>query len=142
MAEPHPPRVTAFARGLRGHCPRCGGGGLFRNVTDIVETCPTCGLQFEREDGYWLGSMIVIMALVLVVFFVVTVGGILVTWPDVPWTVLLIVGIVANLFVPIVGYGWAKTTWMGLERGFTPTTPSEEADAAARLAARDRPVDG
>jgi uncharacterized protein (DUF983 family) len=99
-------------------CPVCGQRGLFDSFFTIKTACPTCGLTFEREDGYWLGAMIVDMALVLVTFGVVFVGGMLLTWPDVPWTGLLYGTLALNLIVPIVGYPWSMTTWMGMHHAF------------------------
>jgi uncharacterized protein (DUF983 family) len=112
-------RGQAVRRGLAGRCPRCGGRGIFKGVMDLTESCPTCGLAFEREEGYWVGAMIVIFALVEVVFGAVFVGGMLLTWPDVPWTGLLITGLVLNGVVPFVGYGWAKAIWLGFDRGLS-----------------------
>lgn len=86
---------------------------------DLQPSCPTCGLAFEREEGYWVGAMIVIFALVEVVFGLVLVLGIVLTWPDVPWTALLVAGLVLNGVVPFVGYGWAKAIWLGLDHGFS-----------------------
>lgn len=112
-------RGQAVRRGLAGRCPRCGSRGIFGGFADLQDACPTCGLTFEREEGYWVGAMIVIFALVEVVFGLMLVGGILLTWPDVPWTTLLIAGLVLNGVVPFVGYGWAKAIWLGLDRGFS-----------------------
>lgn len=131
-------------RGVSGRCPACGSRGIFKGVTDLKEDCPTCGLHFEREDGFWLGSMVVIMALVLTVFAVVTAGGIVLFWPEVPWTAVTIAGVVANIAVPILGYGWAKSVWLGLSWGFSPPTMSEAADAMNRMASHpdsDHPAD-
>ena len=119
-------------RGLAGACPACGGRGIFAGLNDLVDACPTCRFSFVREEGYWVGAMIVIMALVLVVFGLWTVGGILVTWPDVPWTPLLVGGILLNLIVPLVFYGWSKTIWVGLDLAFNPARVEEflpESDA-------------
>ena len=85
------------ARGLRGRCPRCGSGGVFRNFFDLHERCPSCGLKFEREPGYWVGAMVIITAVTVGVFITVLVGGIALTWPDVPWGWLLGVTVGANL---------------------------------------------
>jgi uncharacterized protein (DUF983 family) len=82
--------ARALARGLAMRCPVCGERRLFERFFRIKAQCPGCGLTFEREEGYWLGAMTVAMALVIAVFAVVFVGGMLVTWPDVPWTGLLI----------------------------------------------------
>lgn len=134
--------IAAVGRGLAGRCPRCGGGGVIRSLTELHDRCPTCGFGFVREDGYWLGAMAVIFAIVEGVFAIFLVGTIAATWPDVPWTPLLIGGLVLNGVVPFVGYAWAKTIWMGLHYAFSPATPTEEAEAATHRAARVGHHDG
>jgi len=118
-------RSLPLRRGLRGRCPNCGGGGLFRGVTDIKDVCPTCGLSFIREDGYWVGAMIVLMAWVLVIFGVWSVGGMLLLWPDVPWTGLVVGGVILNAVVPFTFYAWSKTIWIGLDLTFNPARADE-----------------
>ena len=43
--------IQALARGLRLRCPRCGQGPLFASWNHLLETCPVCGLEFERRLG-------------------------------------------------------------------------------------------
>jgi len=98
---------------------------VFAGITELKPACPTCGFSFVREDGYWVGAMTVIMAIVLVVFGVWFVGGMLVTWPDVPWNGLLVGGLVLNALVPFLLYGWSKTIWVGLDLTFNPARGEE-----------------
>jgi uncharacterized protein (DUF983 family) len=139
--------VQALGRGLVMRCPTCGGGDLFVSYYTMRERCPNCGTAFEREEGYWVGAMIVLIGATEVLFGLWFVGGMVLTWPDVPWTGLLIGGVVLNLTFPILGYSWSKTAWMGLHDAFVPEEPSQQADAitaldarrrAAAIAARDR----
>ncbi|MEX2324261.1 MAG: hypothetical protein WD576_00795 [Nitriliruptoraceae bacterium] len=65
------------------------------------------------------------MAIILVTFGAFFVGGMLLTWPDVPWTGLLIGGVIINGVVPFVLYGWSKTVWMGLDFAFSPARAEE-----------------
>jgi uncharacterized protein (DUF983 family) len=130
-------RSTVILRGVRGRCPRCGGRGIFRSMNELKDRCPTCNLGFVREEGYWLGAMVMIMALVLVFFGVFFVGGMLLTWPDVPWTFLLIGSLVLNGLVPFLLYGWSKALWLGLDHAFNPASVAEEADAIAAAEAPD-----
>jgi uncharacterized protein (DUF983 family) len=118
----------ALGNGLRKRCPVCGEKDLFESFLTIKRTCPDCGLVFEREDGYWLGAMIVAMALVIVAFAVVFLGGLALTWPDVPWTGLLIGTIVVNLVVPVALYPWCMTVWMGLHHAFVTSNRDEDAE--------------
>lgn len=43
-------------RALRLRCPRCGVGQLFRGLR-MRDVCGSCQLQFEREPGFYLGSI-------------------------------------------------------------------------------------
>jgi uncharacterized protein (DUF983 family) len=37
--------------GLRGRCPRCGEGTLFRGSLTIADRCTVCGLSFAGHDA-------------------------------------------------------------------------------------------
>ena len=44
-------------RGLRLRCPRCGEGRLFTRLFTMPDACASCGLDFKREQGYYIGAM-------------------------------------------------------------------------------------
>jgi uncharacterized protein (DUF983 family) len=113
-------RGRLLARGLRRRCPRCGAGDLFPSLLTIHDPCPRCGLVFEREEGYWLGAMIMAFVIIESVFALVFVATMLATWPDVPWNALLIVGIAVTAVMPIVISPWTRTLWMAVDRAFLP----------------------
>jgi uncharacterized protein (DUF983 family) len=46
-----------LGRALRLRCPICGQGQLFKNWFVVRENCPACGVKFEREPGFFLGSI-------------------------------------------------------------------------------------
>lgn len=50
------PFDVSYKRALKLHCPRCGEGKLFAGWFTMNEQCEHCGLQYEREPGYFLGS--------------------------------------------------------------------------------------
>ncbi len=131
-------RIRRLWRGSLRRCPNCGGGHLFETWFRIRDRCPTCGFSFEREEGYWLGAMIVNIAVTEALFGLLFVGGMLVTWPDVPWNGLLIAGLIVNGLTPVVYYPFSKTVWVGLDLAFNPPSASEEADAITAIADRDR----
>jgi len=45
------------SRALRLRCPWCGEGPLFRGWLRMEPRCSGCGLRYEREAGYFLGSI-------------------------------------------------------------------------------------
>jgi uncharacterized protein (DUF983 family) len=53
MPEPDPtaPETSPFLAGIKGRCPRCGNGALFRSGLTVRETCPACGLSFAFADS-------------------------------------------------------------------------------------------
>jgi uncharacterized protein (DUF983 family) len=70
--------VSAFVGILHQLCPRCRRGrifpaSLFRWFPKMYERCPYCGLKFEREEGYFLGAMVIsyVLAIVIVPLFAV-----------------------------------------------------------------------
>ncbi len=50
-------KSSFFARALRGRCPQCGAGLLFRTWARLAEACSRCGLVYRRESGAQTGSM-------------------------------------------------------------------------------------
>jgi uncharacterized protein (DUF983 family) len=63
--------VSAISAILDQLCPRCRTGRIFtRSIVigwpKMHECCPSCGLKFEREPGYFLGAMYLSYGLALV----------------------------------------------------------------------------
>jgi hypothetical protein len=54
---PRPAASTLIGRALRLCCPRCGEAKMFTGLFRMHETCTVCHLRFEREPGYFLGSI-------------------------------------------------------------------------------------
>jgi len=42
---------TSMQAGLKGRCPRCGRGHLFRGFLAVAERCEVCDLDFEFIDA-------------------------------------------------------------------------------------------
>lgn len=125
-------RGTMLGRALRRRCPRCGEPA-FSSWFKMDENCVQCGLHFEREPGYWAGAItintIVIFATFLVSFGVMVVA----TWPEVPWTTVLVTTLLINLVVPTIFYPLSKTIWLALEMSWHPLEAEELRAAEARL---------
>ena len=45
------PTASVLAAGLRGRCPRCGRGALFRRGLVLREKCEDCGLSHAFADS-------------------------------------------------------------------------------------------
>ena len=111
---------------VRANCPVCGEKKIWKSFGQTHEVCPQCGLRYERESGYWVGALIVAIAIMMALFFIIFVGGMLLTWPDVPWALLLLVTIGMMALAPVVLYPQSKTIWVWLDLKFSPQKRGEE----------------
>lgn len=110
---------------LRGRCPPCGEPDVWRSWGQMRVHCPTCGWIFEREEGYWVGAMIVNHALALMAVFVYLVGGLLYFRADVPgWFIALSITLV--LAQGFWLYPRSKTAWIWLDIRIHPYGDDEQ----------------
>lgn len=74
MNENAGPIGRAIVHGLRGRCPRCGEGGLFKGFLGLRPSCAHCGLDYgfaDAGDGpavfvILIGGFIVVFAAMIV----------------------------------------------------------------------------
>lgn len=111
-------RSVVLWRGLTLRCARCGGSNLFRRYFSIVDDCPTCGLHFEREQGYWAGALAVNIIATGGLFAICFVALLAITIPHVPVIPALALLLPIAIFGPIVYYPFSKTVWVAIDRGF------------------------
>lgn len=126
---------------------------MFRGWLVMKERCPTCGMKFEREEGFFLGAYVVNFGLVLILLAVFCVVGVVVTQPNSPVMQLTLIGMAGSAIVAIGFYPMSKTFWSAIDLIMTPLRPEElpgdaedqERHVVAGLTAlegKDRAVDG
>jgi uncharacterized protein (DUF983 family) len=107
---------------LRQRCPRCFAGKVYRGLLAMNETCPVCGLRFEREEGYFTGAMYISYLFSLV--FVFAIFGVL--WFVLPNDTLTDVGILCLvsglLYLPLVplAFRYSRVLYMHMDRKLDP----------------------
>jgi uncharacterized protein (DUF983 family) len=116
-------RPSALSAILRQLCPRCRTGRIFQKsiftgFPPMNERCPSCGLKFAREEGYFLGAMYISYGLGLITILLF--GFLL--WEFTHWTLMRAVfwGIV--LFLPLApGLAlFSRVLWIYLDQAFDP----------------------
>lgn len=120
-----------LVRGLTKRCPVCGSGNLFTGWFRMRERCPRCHYRFEREEGFFLGAYVVNLAVtegLLVVFAIIPAIIIFGANPDRSLTPLILSGLVAAVFGPVVFYPFSKTLWTALELMLRPSDAAEPTD--------------
>jgi|SRR4051794_4638762 uncharacterized protein (DUF983 family) len=102
--------LRALFDGLILRCPRCHTGRMFTGFT-MNQTCPVCGLPFERSAGETTGGMGINIVVTLVV--IVVCALIFGLNPSVPLLPLLVGLALFAILFPIAFYRSSRGTWAG-----------------------------
>ncbi len=117
-----PPR-SRFWAALRVRCPVCTEGRPFRGWFRMRERCPACGFRYQREYGYFTGSLYFhygATAGLLTAIFLVRADGFGVPLSEQwPWLVA-----VAVLF-PAWFFRYARLFWVAFDLSFCPPRVGE-----------------
>ncbi|MGH3664549.1 MAG: DUF983 domain-containing protein [Egibacteraceae bacterium] len=135
-------RLRMLGRATRRRCPLCGSGGIFRGWFDLRARCPGCNFPFEREEGYWVGALIANIAAAETLFAVLLVGGVVLTYPAVPWTALTVAGMALMVALPIGFYPLSKTLWLWVDLAFLHPVDADDLARNAPPADDERPTPG
>jgi uncharacterized protein (DUF983 family) len=106
----------SVGRGLRGRCPHCSEGKLFRGFLKVVDECPVCGEHFHhhRADDLPAYLSIVVVGHIIVgllMHFEMSQSGIS-PWiylaTLLPLTLILTLAILQPIKGAVVGLQWAN----------------------------------
>jgi uncharacterized protein (DUF983 family) len=107
--------AATLLRGARKRCPRCADRGTFRSWFAMRTACRRCEWRFEKEEGGYLGAMVLNYLAGIGAWIVVLVIGLVLTVPEVPVLSLTIVSVAVLVLVPLAFYPRSKTIWAAVE---------------------------
>ncbi len=107
--------LRAMLRGLFKRCPRCGARGIFDGWFHLRDRCPRCELQFQREEGGFLGAMTINYAVAAIIWIPVLIVGFATTSPNPPVLTLTLISIAIMIAVPLLFYPNSKSIWAAVE---------------------------
>jgi len=110
-----PSGPRAIARGLTKRCPRCGQRSLFSRWFTLASVCPRCGLQFEREEGGFLGAIALNYTAAVAVWVVMLAVWLAVDLPDIHVLALTIASALVVVAMLLFFYPISKTAWAAIE---------------------------
>lgn len=105
-------RMERLKRGVKNKCPRCGEGAILENIFVRHENCPHCGMQYEREQGFFSAAMAINYALICVFYFLPLLLIWLLGW--LPGMVTIVLCFLGALIIPILTYRYSQCLWLGL----------------------------
>jgi uncharacterized protein (DUF983 family) len=103
---------TVLRRALALRCPACGTTALYARRFVMRPRCAACGLEYEPEQGFFVGAIYVNYA----VTATVGLGSVLVLdafWP-MSLTAQLLVAVPLMALVPIVFFHHARSLWLAI----------------------------
>jgi len=100
-----------MGRSLRLRCPACGEGRLFTGFFTMTGACSGCGLDFRREQGYYVGAMYINYGVTTTILL----GVALPLVGSVPFPRLLPpLGIFCLVF-PLWFFRYSRSLWLGID---------------------------
>ncbi len=112
--------MSALEGICRHLCPRCRKGRIFRGWLAMHDTCPSCGLRFNRgEQGYFIGAMYVSYGISIPPVLVL----VMILWRLARWSLTSAVLGAFIAYLPLVPFAvrFSRVIWIYLDRKFDPS---------------------
>jgi uncharacterized protein (DUF983 family) len=129
-----PPIFSTLLRCLRLRCPVCGRSSIAARPFKIKDHCPACDALFMREEGFFVGAILINVVttevLILLVYLVclVLLG---INYQTVLWVLF-----VSALLFPLVFYHHSWSLWLGFDH-LIETLPKKTGQASALIKRED-----
>lgn len=116
-------RLIAF---LRLRCPHCLQGRVFHGLFQMYERCDVCGIQFEREHGFFMNA--IFMGYIIGFIAILPVNIALYIYEAPPIWFLISTVVLLTLISPFV-FRYSRAIWMHVDEMIDPRDDSAEAPA-------------
>ena len=101
-------------------CPKCHEGQFLshhpydiKHAGDLLKNCPSCGMKYEKEPGFYYGAMYVSYALGVALFVTCwTSFNLFFPWVETGWQIGIIVGV--TLVTAPYLYALSRIIWANL----------------------------
>ena len=110
--------LTLLKRSLRLKCSLCGQGSLFQGWFRMHTSCSHCEHVFEREPGFFLGSVYINYGLTALIICVAY--PILLFREAITSRALLISATVFMMVFPVWFFRYARALWCGFDEWVDP----------------------
>src|SRR6267378_2252873 len=105
--------IDIVSRSLRLLCPACGRASIVSTLFRIRQSCTSCGVSFNREEGFFVGAIlanVVATEAVILLAYVIamTIGH------DIDRAVIMVLLVLAVSF-PLAFYHHSWSLWLGLD---------------------------
>jgi uncharacterized protein (DUF983 family) len=106
------PILRTLFRSLLLRCPVCGKSSVVQRPFKIKHHCPTCDALFMREEGFFVGAILINVvtteAVILALYLISLVIGF-------NYQIVLTVLFIAAISFPVVFYHHSWSIWLGFD---------------------------
>ena len=102
---------------VRLRCPRCAAGPIFASLFRMNSRCPVCALEFEREQGYFVGAMYFSYALAIAAVLPVVVAMVLLGYGAAP--IYIVSCLMLVVLAPFL-FRYSRVIWIHLDQVIDP----------------------
>jgi uncharacterized protein (DUF983 family) len=102
-----------LSRGVRLRCPVCGVARVFQTPFRIRHHCPACRALFQREDGFFVGAIMI--NVVTTEAAVMAAAALLMLIFDASGTLLLTLLFAVGLLFPVAFYHHSWSLWLAAD---------------------------
>ncbi len=130
--------LVTMRRAVTRRCPYCGSPGVFDGYFTMREQCPRCGVQFEREEGYFLGAYA--LNLIVAEFLGLGLAILLIFKTDLRHLPLIwqeVIAVALAIAFPVVLFPFSRTVWIAMDLIFHPPGPNAERQLRGTLTERN-----
>ena len=118
LAKPRLPFWRTMIHSCRLRCPRCGQAKLFNGWFSMRTRCGKCGLDFQQEPGFYLGSIYFNYGLTALI---VTVAYFTLYFADIFTDRARLIGLMVFIIVfPLWFFRYARSLWLGFDQYWDP----------------------
>ncbi len=86
------------------------------------DQCPRCDLWFERVEGHWIGAIGINTILTFGTLLIVSVAGVIATYPDLAVTPLVLLSVAISVGMPLLIFPTSRTLWSAIDLLMHPLT--------------------
>lgn len=113
---------------IKMKCPRCQEGDIFLTknpfvfgkMTEMHTYCPKCHLKYEKEVGFFYGSMFISYAFNIALFVTAVIGYYLYFEPLVDWRIYISSYLIVTVILFPVFYRLSRSLWLQFFNDYKP----------------------
>lgn len=113
MIRQRPPIGKTLAWCLLLRCPACGRSRIFERLFQVRERCAACGVIFKREEGFFVGAIMVAVVATEIVIVLAYISSLSIVAAHYQLVIAALFAVA--LFFPVAFYHHSWSIWLSFD---------------------------